>query len=506
MSSPRSDHSFRWIFITVVLTMVLDRAWMVYTTMGYASDDVTVIWLAAKDYSHGIFHEPFFYGQDYGVMLEALVAAPFVALGADPVHSIAVVIGLFAIVPYVAFAFHFRARGNWWGALLFASMPLLLPVEHGLQITALNGLAVLALAPLVMRVTSEGLRHLLLSFVLVLAVFVNPNALLFALPIGMDHLIAHGRSWRTWLSMALGLGPVLLAWALTREFFDSRHAQVVHTIFDWRMDFKPYMIPDALVYLDDHFAWMGPLCGDHASIALALLLAATVVLFVQRAYSMAWATVATVSLIVFAFSFAKAHDGTGSIFFPLSRIFLGLPLVLALVWGRIRIRPHTLHTATLVLCFIAVTHGVFRTTNAGTTYANALEDQERNPTRTWSVARIKEQCARVAHLAEKDGSDRIILLRGDDPFGIQFLAYTIPVFHPEAPMTWMVGHDRRRFQRSRMTDAPVKRILFVGGNNDDLQHILALGGSPSLLRASGPRAIAITLPERPVKAVLEALE
>ena len=90
----RSDRASKAAFWVVVLLSVLDRCHLLSITMGYASDDLTVVWMAARDYAQGIFHEPFFYGQDYGVMLEALLAAPFVRLGADPAVAVPVVWGV----------------------------------------------------------------------------------------------------------------------------------------------------------------------------------------------------------------------------------------------------------------------------------------------------------------------------------------------------------------------------------------------------------------------------
>lgn len=207
MSTPTAERISRWAFALIVLLVLVDRAWLLRTTMHYASDDLAVVWLASVDYAHGIFHEPFFYGQDYGVMLEALLAAPFVRLGADPVSTVAILFALFGIAPYLAFAFHHRSRKEYGAALLFAAMPLLLPVEHGLQITALNGIAVLAFVPLAWRCTAPFARGFWLMVVLGVAIFVNPNAALVAVPIGLYHLLHERRDFKVWSAMALGMLP-----------------------------------------------------------------------------------------------------------------------------------------------------------------------------------------------------------------------------------------------------------------------------------------------------------
>jgi hypothetical protein len=71
----------RWTriaFWTLLSASVLDRcATIMWFGATYSSTDDVLIWSAAVDYGNGIFHEPYFYGQDYGPMLEALLAAPF---------------------------------------------------------------------------------------------------------------------------------------------------------------------------------------------------------------------------------------------------------------------------------------------------------------------------------------------------------------------------------------------------------------------------------------------
>jgi len=505
MSKGQSDRLFRWAFALVVICTLLDRAWMVHTTMGHASDDLVVVWLGATDYARGIFHEPFFYGQDYGVMLEALIAAPFVRLGLDPVPTIAIIFGVFALAPYLAFACYHYRRSEWWPALVFAALPLLLPLEHGLQITALNGIALLAFVPLVWCVRPLLWRSAWLALVFSLAIFVNPNAALVAVPLGTHHLLQYRHDRRTYLGLAIGLLPYLLLWAAVRAFFHAQQAEVVNTIFDWRMHFKPYMIAEAFKRLDVHFEWLAPLSGHAGSLVLVLLIAALFVHIKQRNGHVAWALIATLGLILLSFSFAKVHDGSTSIFFPLSRVFLGMPLVLAWALGKVRISPAALPlVATLLVC-TALFHGTWRVTHARQVYTDALQHQEDLPVRTWPVERIKEQCASIASLAQATHADHILLLRGTDRFAAQFSAYGIAVFHPEAPLTWMVGHDRRSFQRHYLTARPAGHVLIMDMDPATMHKLAQAGIEVTYVRASPPAAILATHEDMPIGALLEVL-
>lgn len=505
MSTPTVERIARRAFALIVVLVLVDRAWSLRTTIGYASDDLAVVWLATVDYADGIFHEPFFYGQDYGVMLEALFAAPFVRFGADPVSTVAILFALFGIAPYLAFAFHHRSRKEYGAALLFAAMPLLLPVEHGLQITALNGIAVLAFVPLAWRCRTAFARGFWLMVVLGLAIFVNPNAALVAVPIGLHHLLNERHDPKVWSAMALGMSPAILLWLGARCFFHAQEAEVVNTIFDWRLHFKPYLIQEAFKRLDIHFAWTGPLFGKHAAFAPLLLLAAGIILGAQRRFSAALAVLATLTLILFSFCFAKVHDGSASIFFPLARVFIGMPLVLAWAWGRVEWKPSLPRTAIIGITLAATVHSGTRMMQASTTYAAALAQQEGLPVRTWEVARIKEHCRVVGELAMVNDVDGIFILRGNDPFSAQFLAYAIPVFHPEAANTWMVGHDRRAFQRASLLDTAMNEVLVVGGGPDDMARITVGGRAVSVVRPTDPQVLFLAEVNSSVRHLSEVL-
>lgn len=486
MSPLASDRALRWLVAILSLATILDQAWMVHTTIGYASDDLTVVWLATTDYARGVFHEPFFYGQDYGVMLEALLAAPFVRLGADPVRTVSMLLGIFNIVPFLAFALHHRLRHEYWAALVFAAMPLLLPVQHGLQITALNGIAVLALVPLAWRSNDPTRQSFALMLILGAAIFVNPNAGLVATTLASHHLYIHRKNGRTWLAMAIGGLLVLGSWYAVRSFFIPHPDAVVNTIFDWRMHFKPHLLSEAVQRLDLHFAWTAPLVGAHGALALLMLVVATVLLFRNGEATAAWALTTTLLLMVLAFCFPKVHDGAASIFFPLARVFLGIPLVLAWAFARLAPQSPSLLKFAGALVAVALLHGAARIATARATYVQELAHQDGLPVRTMAVSAIRDACGTVANLAGRVGAEQIILLRGDDGLKAQFLAYATPVFHPKAPLTWMVGHDRRAMQRAELLDTPVFSAIIVGNSPQDLHRTARVDPQASIVRPTEP--------------------
>lgn len=458
-----SDRGFRTVFWSLIALGLLDRIRILAVTIGHASDDQAILWLAANDHALGTFHEPFFYGQNYGVMLEALLAAPFVALGADAVRSVAIAMALLAMIPYWSFAIFHVFRDERPAAMLFAAMPLLLPVEHGLNQTALNGLAVLAVFPWVHAMRATSVRSILLGTVPAIAVFVNPNALVLAGPLVL-FTVLRDPSWKRTLWMIVGTLPVLAAWHLAQRFYASDPDRVMNTIFDWRMTFHPELIPEAIGRLDAHFQWLMPVLWDHGqAVFWALPIIAAVLLF-QRDRAAAAAVISAIGLIVVSLCFPKTHDGSSSIFFPLSRMFLAMPLLLA--WALARLTDHwrPWRWAMAAITLATITTTALRMLEVRAVFAEALAGQDELPLRVRSIASLRVDCARLSRAARSTGADMVVLLREPDAHQAQFLACACPTLEPALPPTYMPGGDRRAWRRREAAQSRRRDLLFVNGD------------------------------------------
>lgn len=451
----------RWLLWPIVALLLLDRCLLLGITAPFASDDLTVIWLGSVDYSHGFFREPYFYGQDYGVMLEALLAAPFVRAGADVTLVVPWIMGLLALIPYLSYSIFLQANRKYYAAWLFAAMPLLLAPENGLQVTGLNGLALLALYPWTTRIGQPFFGSAFGFLVLAAAVLITPNALLLSLPFGIYWLLNSPNKRAVLPGALLGIIPVVAAWQLASTFYSS--CPNLYTIFDWRMEFHPNLIPEALISLDKFLAWLCPIFWHIGSLALLAHVVLVVLLILKRNWPMVAAGLAALLLILFSFAFAKVHNGTDSIFFPLSRMFLGMPLLLAWLAAPLfteRSQRKVVGAAFICICFLCA---VLRAVQAGPAFGHALAEQEQAPLRVRPITLIRMQCAGVAAAAERTGASLIIADRDPDAFTAQFLTYALPALQPSAPPIHMPSDDRTDRCGSVFDDSVPTTVLVVGG-------------------------------------------
>ena len=459
----RSDRAAKAVFWGVVLLGILDRFHLLAITIGYASDDLTVVWTAARDYAQGVFHEPFFYGQDYGVMLEALLAAPFVRLGADPIVAVPVVMAVLAMLPFWSFALFEYRRANLVAAIFIAAIPVLLPVEHGLQFTNLNGLAILAFYPWVAEMSPSAKRSALIGAVLAVAAFVNMNALVAVAAFGIFFLIRSAKDRHQWFWAGCGALPVLLFSWWSMHFYSARPEQVAHTVFDWRMVFHASLIPEALSRLNAHFAWLCPLWWPNGHLVLWLLAGLMVVLFRRGNNTAAWAIVAALLTILISFGFAKIHDGTMSILFPLSRMFLAVPLLLG--WAIAQLGPFgRLRSAfMLTIALASVVTFTLRNERASMVWAEALSDPKGAPIYMEKVSTLRERCRMLERYARETSADVIVVVRASNAGQAYFLYMGCPVCEPGLPLTYMPGGDRRAWRVEEESLLHRERILVVDG-------------------------------------------
>ncbi len=452
------ERFWKQAFLCIMLLVLLDRLWILVLTMGDANDDMTIFWLAAMDYSHGVFREPFFYGQDYSVMLESVLAVPLIRAGVNVTVAVPIAMAFIAIIPFWSFALWHRLRGEVMPALLFAVMPVLLPVEHALNQMVGSGLAVLSLFPWVQLLRRPLLRSCLSAIVLAASVVVQSNAMPFAFALGLCSLVENRKRY-VWGAFMVGCSFVAVAWWKARQFYAGLSGGVVNSVYGSWSEFDPELLMKTFTRLDAHFAGLSPVWWANGSIAFLLLVLLTVILFVQRKVGYAIGMLGALLILMFGFGFKKIHDGTSSVFFPLFRMFMSVPLLNC--WALSALRADWLERTIprIIAMAIILVCASMRFMGAGSTYETARSDQRSIPLRVRPVAWIRATCDEVVQEARSGKSDIIVAPRDVEEFTAHFIAYGVPALHPEAPPTYLPDHERRYWRRTEKNVVAERRIL-----------------------------------------------
>ena len=364
-----------WPFL---LLGVIDRAFLIGLFGGeYVTTDDAIMWAGAVDYAHGIFRLPYYYGQDYGPMLEALVAAPLVRSGVPLRWAMPVVSSFLALLPYWSFALWNHKHGRAWAALVFALTPLLLPLEFGMITTIprgfVTGLAPLAFLPWIYGLTNTWIRSLFTGCIIAVAWAINPNSLIFSCAYIIWYVLNSTKALKTVVTVLIGAFPSIYLHHLAQVWCTAHSEAIIHrlSVDNWHFDAATTL--NNLGHLRDHFQWLCPIAWRYSEMIGIGVIALCITAYLKAQRPLAIALTLTVLAIIASFSLPKVHDGWDSIFYPLSRMFLALPLLFA--WGvsvllrRIRVSG----TFTILSILITATVVGYKTSNIRATAKAQLQ-------------------------------------------------------------------------------------------------------------------------------------
>ncbi|MBR3306118.1 MAG: hypothetical protein IKI75_02535 [Lachnospiraceae bacterium] len=117
--------------ILLTASWILIIAWRLYFlfrySFNYVDEDSAITWIGTVHFAHGHLANPFYLGQDYNIMLDALLAAPLYLLGWPLNYALPFTTFILCLFPFV-FCSVFAWRGGKRGA---AFVPVLLMAAAG---------------------------------------------------------------------------------------------------------------------------------------------------------------------------------------------------------------------------------------------------------------------------------------------------------------------------------------------------------------------------------------
>ena len=456
-------------FLPLLALGILDRLYLLLVFgFKYVGDDDGVIWTAALDYGHGFFKEPYFYGQDYAFMLEALVAAPFTHLGIPFYILMPTVTSLLALAPFWSFAFWHRKHHRPVAALVFIAMPVLLPLEYGMMTTItrcfISGIAPLAFLPWITDMRNHKARFLLFGLVVSAAAFINPNSLIFSLAFVVWSVLDASDKKHAVFWTVLGMLPFTAAYLAAQTYCRAHPERMVHVVNDWRMTFHPgELIPESFGMLNLHFAWLFPLLPTMGGLAFALLIALSAWNFWSGDRPRGLALAAAVIMIIASFAFPKTHDGTDSVFYAYSRMYLALPLLLCWGSGSLTLSRGVTKWSTLVLLCGSVFAVAMKLDRTAEFVKMPIASEV--PVLELPVELLIADAANLRMLKEKYHVDLIVgNSQWDDNIKARFRGYISPLLEPTLTPLYVQG-DRRYWQRGTYAPMIAPTLLVMGGDS-----------------------------------------
>ncbi len=292
-----------------------------------------VTWNCAYDYSQGVFHEPFFYGQAYNYMIEAFLAVPLLWSNV-PIHiALPIVTSLISLLPFVVLAIIFFRRDYIFWSCLTLAIPVLLPLEYNLLTSMSRGFIQAHLFVPFLFIplfAPEKKRNVTILFVASsLSFFMNQSSVLIILPIALFVFSYHFKSVSFYLKSLIVI-PFYIVDYFAKDYYRLHPERVLHEMVGVELNKETFY---ASLKNADLFENTFPFFSNWGIIYPFIFILLLVFCIIKRKKKEFLFVFSLLVLLIFTLAVPKIQEfipDTG-VFFTSSRLYLFLPILLVLV-------------------------------------------------------------------------------------------------------------------------------------------------------------------------------
>jgi hypothetical protein len=423
----------------------------------YTDSDQVVMWCGARDFSLGQFHEPAYYGQNYNSMIEALFASIFFKW-VTPRHAVPLITSFLALFPYfiVASVCYLKKRNV--QAFIVLAIPLLLPPEYDLVTSMprgfVTGIFFAVIGSIAVYYPERKWGFFLFSFFNMIGISLNPNAVLITGSIGIILFFTNYKNKLFYLYAFAGAVLGALPYMYIQHFYEQHPKYIVHA--QWKLEFSIDYLKQGFLDLNKNFAYIVPGYWYQSGILFLLLLALVLVLFKQKEFIKAGAMCALIFFILLTLGINKIYDGDETIFYHYSRMFLALPLILALFITFIKIEKQKLVTGIIVIA--AFSFFSFKTQVLEESISKGIQQAQNGLITTAQVGEIVSSCDAINVVCKQQEVDLVMIV---ELWSDNFIDYGCQACDESFPPTLYPRSDRRTWRLLEEKDKINKTILLL---------------------------------------------
>jgi hypothetical protein len=452
------------VFTVFVLLLLAARALVIYyLNLHYIDGDQPLMWQGANDYSHGEFHEPRYYGQNYNTLLEGLFAVPLLWAGMKVYWAVPIVTHFFLLFPYLFSAFYLFANGKRQQAIFLLALAICLPVEFDMLTSIPRGF-VTGLFFCSFFVISLLQPHKLLwihvnASLAVIGFFVNQNSVIVSVPIALYLFLENYRTIKLYYVIITVLITYLVFYfLLDRYYVIHPSAAKVHMA----MVFSPSNLLDSLQHLDDRFVHISFFAAGK-SFTVLIFIALLLFFTWQQKRPLFYSVIVLLVLILLTFAFQKNIEGSTWPFYSFSRYYIGIPFILGLLSTQLRL-PMGVPTILYAIPIVYSGHKILQ-----------IEPVvEKNKDKNYYITVFKLDFALEAIEVYKN---RCLETKVTDFFVSKrfwlnsILVYGGPAVAPDFPSTLEVEDDRRQWLMESYSNKTIPRFMVLAGSGEFHQSV-----------------------------------
>lgn len=478
------------IFYLLLLMLVVSKVLtLIHYGFEYTGTDDLIYWHMAKDYSEGVFHEPYFYGQAYNFPIEAYFAIPLLKLGLQPYLALPTSATFLSVFPFLFFSLILFRKKLIYASYLLLAIPICMPVEYDI-ITSMsrgfvNGIFFSSFLIIPLLYPKKNSSFLILGLSISFGFIANPNSFIICFPVGLYLLLMNISVLRFYLYALLGIMPAILFLYVAQQFYIENPDYISHKM--WILYFSFEELITRLGRLDSFFTYLTPIYWKgHWMILLVPFFIG--IYLMKNNWRKGVSLVSSILLVLLSLGVNKVGDQVDSIFFSSTRMYLALPLLVGLgfVWlSNQELFSKKVGLGVLSICVVLLAMKFF------TIEATVEKHTANNYFGPVSIIKVDDLRTKVINLKEQwkgEDVELIIFVPSPNyaPSEMALLTYGAPFMVDDFPTTNLMNYERRSWSFIEEKNTPRKNVIVFNpilGYKPDLSkmNIEILQHSPDII-------------------------
>jgi len=459
MSPNKQDSKIELLsFIAVSLLVLSYRIWILQIFgFVYTDSDQSIMWLGAKNYANGLFHEPRFYGQAYNTMLEAFLSVPLIKLGIPIFKSLPIITTILALLPIFILSIVTYLRNSKITSVIILSIFLTLPIEYSF-ITSMprgfvTGIAFSSFSFLFLYKYDSKYAFFFVFFIAVLAYSINANSIILSIPICCIFFFKNYLNKYYYIYSILGL---ILGFSI-HYIIDTFY--IIHPYYNlhsYQTKFSFDLLKIGVSHLDIYFNYIVPIFWKNGWLIIVSFIPLAITLYKKNKYEISIVSFIIPFMILGTLLITKVHDGSDSVFFSYARMYLAVPIVLLLMLSFLTINNRKWMYFTLIVSVI------FTSINLTTSKQVIDFNLKKNHVITILKNELAfKECSKLFTISKKENIELIVI---SNHWLYDVYNYGCPACIEQFPNTLRPSYERRTWRLIEEENRIYSTILVIDLN------------------------------------------
>ncbi|MES2514972.1 MAG: hypothetical protein V4580_12545 [Bacteroidota bacterium] len=452
-----------WVYLCVLgLLLLYQYIILKEFAFKYADSDQSIQWYGLDNYSKGNFKEPRFYGQAYNTMMEAFFAVPLYQLGIAAYKALPIISSLLALFPYVIFSLMVFLKKSPPLGILILCIPLLLPTEYAMMASMprglITGIFVSSFGFIAFFYPKSGYWFLLSGLLAVIGYSVNANSVLVAIPYLLFLFLSNYRDKNFYALSATGMVIGCVVHLVVNHFY------AMHPFYDFHKAELAYSLKiliNSFGKLNLYFNLVSPVFWCAGSLTLVLFLILSILLLKRKDYKGSILIASIPLLLILTFGITKVHDGTDSIFFSCSRMYLSLPLLVAVA---LFFYSKTLNSKIVyALVLVSMFYFTYHVSTIEKTIQKNVDQKKNHVIAVSEVQKILSDCRYLTAISKKHKAQLLLISSHKNQ---DFYNFGCAACDEEFPNTLRPAYERRTWRLLEDEKKIYLTILIIDSERD----------------------------------------